>query len=178
MRAASVARAGGLVALCLAVTACSRGEPELMHTQRGMRTPDEFAILPSKPLETPPNYSSLPAPTSGVPNRTDVDPRAEAVAALGGNPAAVATDGKFGNDGALIQQTTRYGVDPNIRVELAEADLEFRKRNRGRLLERWLAVPTYYTAYEREEMDQHSVLWLYRRQGYPTPAAPPDPEAN
>ncbi len=178
MRATVLARAGVLLALCVAVAGCERREPGLMQPQRGQNTPDEFAILPSKPIEIPDNLAALPAPTSGVANRTDVNPRAEAVAALGGNPARIELDGKLGSDGALIRQTTRYGVDPQIRTNLAEADLEFRKRNRGRLMERLFGLTTYYDAYEREELDQHGTTWLFRRNGVGTSAAPPNPEAE
>ena len=178
MQMAGLARAGLLLALCVLVSGCTRKPPQIMHPQRGMVTPDEFAILPTKPIEMPRDYTALPPPTPGAGNRTDVNPQAEAVAALGGNPARVSTDGKLGDDGALIRQTTRYGVQPQIRTELAAADLEFRQRNRGRLLERWFAVPTYYKAYRRDELNQHGTTAYYRRAGVPTSAAPPDPEAN
>ncbi|MDV7141220.1 DUF3035 domain-containing protein [Tropicimonas sp. TH_r6] len=178
MRATVLARAGVLLALCVTVAGCERREPGLMQPQRGQNTPDEFAILPTKPIEIPKDLNALPAPTTGVANRTDVNPQAEAVAALGGNPARIQTDGKLGPDGALIRQTTRYGVDPQIRTDLAVADLEFRKRNRGRLMERLFGLTTYYDAYEREELNQHSTTWLYRSKGRATSAAPPDPEAN
>ena len=176
MRVASVARAAGLLALCALASGCSRGTPELMHAQRGQITPDEFAILPSKPLEMPADMATLPPPTPGQGNRTDVNPQAEAVGALGGNPNRVVTDGQLGADGALVRQATRYGVSPEIRKELAVADLEYRQNNRGRLLERWLNVPTYYSAYEPQELDQHGSLWFFRGRGKGTSAAPPDPE--
>ncbi|NDR55614.1 DUF3035 domain-containing protein [Aliiruegeria sabulilitoris] len=178
MRVASVARAGGLLALCVLAAGCSRDVSQMMYPQRGQVTPDEFAILPSKPMEMPEDLTALPPPAPLEGNRTDVNPKAEAVAALGGNPNRVETDGKLGSDGALISQATRYGVSPEIRKELAIADLEYRKKNRGRLLERWLNVPTYYSAYEQQEMDQHGVLWRYRSKGVPTSAAPPDPEVE
>ncbi|PRY24320.1 beta-barrel assembly complex subunit BamF [Aliiruegeria haliotis] len=178
MRAAKVARAGIMLALVALVAACSRGDPSMMHIQRGMTTPDEFAILPNKPIETPPNYNDLPAPNPLGGNRTDVNPEAEAIAALGGNPARVVRDGKIVADSGLIRHTTRYGVEQNVRANLALEDLEYRKRNRGRALERLFQVPTYYSAYERQAIDQHGALWYYRARGLPTPAAPSDPEVD
>ncbi len=178
MRVASVARAIGLLALCVLASGCSRGTPQLMHAQRGQRTPDEFAILPGKPIEIPQDLASLPTPTPGQGNRTDVNPQANAVVALGGNPNSLGTDGQLGADGALIRQATRYGVSPGIRGELAVADLEYRKKNRGRLLERVLNVPTYYSAYEPQELDQHNTLWFFRDRGRSTSAAPPDPRVE
>ncbi|WP_232829413.1 DUF3035 domain-containing protein [Tropicimonas sp. IMCC34043] len=177
MSTGRMARAGVLIALALvAVTACSRKDPNLMQIGRARYTPDEFAILPSKPIETPPSYTALPPPAPvGSPNRTDVTPTADAVAALGGNPARVAQDGKLGADGALIKQTSRYGTDPQIRTELAQDDLEYRQRHRGRLMERIFRVPTYYRVYEGSELNQYGSLIGARQRNVPTPAAPPDP---
>lgn len=176
MRAARVARSSVMLALALGVAACGERDPRIMHIERGQTTPDEFAILPSKPIEIPQNLTALPPPTLGGTNRTDVFPVEDAVAALGGNPARVRPDGQLSGDGALISQTTRYGVQPGIRVELAEADAEFRRKNKGKLLERWFKVPTYYSAYKPQELNQYGALTLSRRAGLPTPAAPPNPE--
>jgi hypothetical protein len=178
MLATKMTRAGVALALLLVVTACSRGEPQLMHTNRGQVEPDEFAILPGKPIEIPQNLSALPAPTPGGTNRTDATPLQDAVAALGGSPARMRPDGQLSGDGALIRQTTRYGVQPGIRTELAVQDLEFRRQNRGRLLERWFKVPTYYRAYRPQELNQYNTLERWRAGGAPTPAAPPDPETR
>lgn len=172
MRAARLTRAGMAVALLLVVGACTSGPPRTMHIGRGMTSPDEFAILPGKPIQTPPSYNALPAPTPFGGNRADATPTADAVAALGGNPASMQLDGRS-PDGALIQQAGRYGVDPNIRPALAKEDYKFRDRNRGRLMERWFRVPTYYKNYRPEELDQTQTLEYYRRAGVPTPAAPP-----
>ncbi|SNS93924.1 DUF3035 domain-containing protein [Tropicimonas sediminicola] len=172
MLASRMTRAGVTLALVLIVAACSP-DPRIMHIERGQVTPDEFSILPSKPIEIPTDLSTLPPPTPGAANRTDATPREDAVAALGGDPSRLRTDGRLSDDGALIRQTTRYGVDPNIRNDLAVADAEFRRKNKGRLLERWFRVPTYYDAYSASELNQHSTLDAYRRAGVPTPAAPP-----
>ncbi len=178
MRVGTVTRAGVVLALLVSVSACTPKPPSIMQIERGQVTPDEFAILPSKPIEIPQDMSALPPPNPLGANRTDATPRADAVAALGGNPARMQLDGKLGADGALIRQGTRYGITPEIRTELATDDLEFRSRKRGRLLERLFQVPTYYRAYEKDSLNQHGTLELYRLNGLPTPAAPPDPEAN
>ena len=60
---------------------------------------------------------------------------------------------------------TRYGVDPDIRPELAAADLEYRRDNRGRILERLFDVNVYFRAYERMELDQYAELERLRRAG-------------
>jgi hypothetical protein len=176
MSAGKVARSGVMLALIVVVSACSRGEPNMMQIGRGQTSPDEFVILPSKPIELPENMTALPPPIFlGGGNRADATPVEDAVVALGGNPARTRQDGRISNDGALIRQTTRYGVDPQIRPELALADLEFRRRNRGRLLERWAGVPTYYKAYKKVELNQHAATAAARQRGLPTPAVPPDP---
>jgi hypothetical protein len=121
----------------------------------------------------PEDLSALPPPVPGGLNRTDPRPRAEAVAALGGNPA-----GGAGVDGALVAAVSRYGVDGDIRGQLAAEDLAYRRRNDGLLLERLFNVNIYYDAYEPLSLDQHRELERLRRAGVRTVAAPPDPAAD
>lgn len=154
----------------LALTACGSGDPQLMNLRSDSRSPDEFAILPTRPLEVPQNVSALPAPTPGGGNRADRQPAAEAIAALGGNAAA----GR-GADGALVATVTRYGIEDGIRGRLAEEDLIFRRANDGRLLERLAGVNVYYRSYARQSLDQHAELERLRAAGVRTVAAPPDP---
>ena len=161
------------------VSACARDrEPQLLNIRSNTTTPDEFAILPTKPLEAPADYAALPAPTPGGANRGDPPPNADAVAALGGNPAALSRTGVPAADGALFAQATRYGVSPAIRPELAAADLEYRRANDGRLLERVFNVNVYFRAYEPMSLDQHAELERWRLLGVRTPSAPPDPEVE
>lgn len=157
-----------LAALILA--GCDRSEPTLFNIRSEDRTPDEFAILPSKPLEQPEDLTVLPPPTLGGLNRTDRLPRAEAIVALGGNPNAGA-----GADSALVATTSRYGVQGGIREQLAAEDLDFRRANDGRLLERAFNVNVYYRAYRSQSLDQYSELERLRQAGIRTVAAPPDP---
>src|SRR5690606_24700895 len=113
----------GAVALVALLAACSKsGEPQLMNLSSG-RGPDEFAILPTKALEAPPDYRSLPAPTPGGSNRTDPTPEADAIAALGGRASAKGTAG----EAALLAYAGRMGTDPSIRATLAADDLEWRR---------------------------------------------------
>ena len=47
----------------LFVAGCSSNrEPQLMHLRSDSAGPDEFGILPTKPLQMPDNLSELPAP--------------------------------------------------------------------------------------------------------------------
>lgn len=173
MRASAMARAGAAFALAAALGACSSGPPQSMHIGRGMTTPDEFAILPSKPIEMPPNFNSLPPPTLSGANRTDATPVADAVVALGGNPARMQPDGRT-PDSPVVAYAGRYGVDPTIRPTLAQEDYEYRQKHRGRLMERLFQVPTYYRSYRPQELDQYQSLERYRHSGVPTPAVPPE----
>ena len=168
-----------VAAVAAALSACSRDEtPELMNIRSQTRAPDEFAILPTKPLELPEDFAALPEPTPGGTNITDPTPEADAVAALGGDPAALDRTGIVARDGALVNHAARFGVASDIRTVLAAEDLEFRQRNNGRLLERAFNVNVYFRAYRRMSLDQHVELERWRRAGVKNVGAPPDPEAQ
>lgn len=164
-----------LLAVLLAAGCESGGEPELLNLRAEGRGPDEFAIVPNKPLQSPPDFAALPAPTPGAGNLTDPTPEADAVAALGGSPAAVRRGGGV-RDPGLVDYVTRFGVQPGIRQDLAAADLEYRRRHRGLLFERMFSMNTYFNAYEPYSLDQYQELERFRAAGVRTPAAPP-PEA-
>ena len=146
------------------------GDPSLFNIRKADRTPDEFSILPTKPLEQPPSYAALPPPLPGTVNRTERQPEAEAIAALGGNAA-----GGVRADGALVAAVTRYGVGAGIRGQLAAEDLDYRRDNDGLLLDRLLNRNIYFRAYARQALDQHAELDRLRALGVRTVAAPPDP---
>lgn len=161
----------------LALSACGGADaPQLMNIRSHTAGPDEFGILPTKPLQMPEEYATLPTPTPGGANLTDPTPNADAVAALGGNPAALARTGVARADQGLIASTSRYGVAANIREQLAAEDLAYRQQNDGRVLERLFNVNVYYKAYRSQALDQYSELYRFRRAGVRTPAAPPNPQ--
>ncbi|MEL6800444.1 MAG: DUF3035 domain-containing protein [Pseudomonadota bacterium] len=156
----------------MAVAGCSREtDPRLLNLETETDTPDEFSILPTKPLQMPQGLASLPAPTPGGTNRADPTPQADAIAALGGRPEVL---NRGLEDVGLISYTTRFGADPAIRQELSQADLEFRRDNDGRLFERILNVNVYFDAYEDLQLDQRRELDRFRAAGVRTPAAPPE----
>lgn len=173
-------RAGrGVIAVAigaaLTLAACSN-DGRLMNLQSTGAGPDEFAIIPPKPLELPTNLAELPPPTPGGVNRTDQHPEADAVAALGGNPEAVLRSGGSvpAADAALVNYASRNGVTPGIRQTLAAEDEAFRMDNQGRLLERLANVNVYYRAYRDYSLDQYSELARWRAAGLRTPTAPPE----
>ncbi len=153
---------------------CGSDDPVLMNLKATGNGPDEFAIVPNKPLQAPDSFAALPPPTPGGANRSDQTPELDAIAALGGSPAAVAR-GPTASDVGLISYASRFGRDATIRSQLATEDLAFRKRKDGRLLERIFDVNVYYRAYEPQSLNQYRELERFRRIGVRTPQAPPEP---
>ena len=161
-----------LGAMVLTLAACNAGTPQLLNLRNDEEGPDEFAILPTAPLEIPESLAALPEPTPGAPNRVDPTPEADAIAALGGNQNRARQ-----GSGDLVNYTTRLGVGGDIRPVLAAEDQEFRRRNDGLVLERMFGVNVYFDAYEDQSLDQQAELERLRRLGVRTPAAPP-PDAE
>lgn len=158
--------------LILTLAACSSDDGLLNIKKEPGEGPDEFAVLPTKPLQMPKDMAALPNPTPGGTNLTDPTPEIDVASALGGNAAVLS---RASTDGALLNHARRFGVGQNIRPELAAADLEFRRNNRGLLLERAFNVNVYFRAYEFMELDQYAELERLRRSGVRTPAVPPEP---
>lgn len=165
------------LAAVLTLSACAQSDkpPKLMNVRSTTQGPDEFSILPPKPLTLPEDLAALPEPTPGGTNLTDPTPEADAIAALGG--ALREGGGVPAGDGGLFTYVSRYGVAGDIRQTLAAEDLEWRRRNDGRLLERLLNVNVYYKAYADMALDQQAELWRWRSAGAKTPSAPP-PQAD
>jgi hypothetical protein len=153
------------------VAACGSADRGLRRLDSGLNGPDEFAVLPSRPLSLP-QTSDLPPPTPGGRNLADPDPLGDAMAALGGAAGA----GPAG-DAALIAATGRYGVDPGIRAALAEEDAAFRRRA-GALAFNPLGVDRYFQAYARQALDAYAELARFRAAGVAVPSAPPARAAN
>ena len=175
-----MARKTVLILLSVAVVAgCSGRERDVSLTRlrASSNGPDEFSIIPSKPLEMPEDMAALPAPTPGGPNRTDQNPVADGVAALGGNLAVTQTEAPSAANSALLAHSTRYGRDPEIRQTLAAEDREIRNRyGQVNLLRGILPGDDYTQAYERQWLDAYAEERRLRRAGVRTPASPPDPE--
>lgn len=162
-----------IVVGAVAVAGCSqKGLRDIRSTGTG---PDEFLVLPSKPLSEPAEYSSLPQPTPGGGNRTDANPTADAVVALGGKAEALVPgqQGAPTADAGLITASSRYGVDPNVRQELAEEKVAFLKRKRITGSIKLFPVDRYEQIYKRETLDPFGANEQFRRAGAATPSAPP-----
>lgn len=163
------------IALILGVAACGSKDKDVQlrkikHEGNG---PDEFSIIPSKPLEAPENFSTLPPPTPGGSNRTDQNPRGDGIAALGGNPGALVASGISSADGALVNHARRYGHNSNIRQTLRIEDQETRRRH-GRVNILNIGPNDDYTnAYRRQWLDAQAEFERLRARGVTVPSAPP-----
>ncbi len=163
-----------LIACALAavtlLSAC--GEPNLRNLRSQGEGPDEFSIVPAKPLAEPESYSALPQPTPGGINRTDQRPLEDAVAALGGQATSPSAPIP-GSDAALINHASRFGRDAGIRSTLAAADQRFRDRQRRLSNIRIFREDEYAMIYRRQSLDPAATAAQFRRAGVPTPSAPP-----
>jgi len=162
------------LAAVIVLSACAKKDSNMMNLRATGRGPDEFAILPTKPLEQPQSYAELPTPTPGGGNITDPTPKLDAIAALGGNTKNMTRAGIPRSDQGIVSAAARYGVSSDIRASLASEDVEFRSQNRGKLLERLFNVTVYFSAYEKQSLDRYAELERLRRTGVRTPAAPPE----
>lgn len=152
----------GMAVLICAVTACAPKRELSPSAITGGA--DEFGIVPGKTLESPDSFTALPTPTPGGTNRTDVSPKADAIAALGGRlPTA-------GVDAGIVTHASRYGVDGNIRAELSGADDKFLKR-RSNAVGFWRSSK-YERAYKGLALDPWDELERLRALGVSTPTAP------
>lgn len=143
----------GLMALAALVACGRKGEMIPNEVKSG---PDEFSIVPAKPLQEPESYTSLPVPTPGGTNRTDATPNADAIIALGGRvPPAT------GIDGGIVSYASRYGVDESIRADLYASD-ERRRTGRGK----------YERAYRGYALDARAEWERLRALGIIVPFAP------
>lgn len=155
-----------------ALTACSTGKRSLHDVRSTTGGPDEFSVMPVAPLEIPETLD-LPTPTLGGINRVDPTPKADAIAALGGQPSAVNAGGIPVADGALVAAASRKGTQSDIRAVLAAEDARFRQgRNR---FNPFAAIQTerYFKAYARYALDAYAELQRFRNLGVATPSAPP-----
>lgn len=142
----------------LAVSACARGLSE---------GPDEFGVVPSEPLQTPPSLTSLPPPMPGGVNRADANPQADLARALGGQAQGF---GISEADEILIVAASRFGVEDDIRDVLFAQDARLRER-RGRL--RIFGGGEYLSLYANQALDAQAEGARFRALGVrvPSPSA-------
>lgn len=161
----------GVALLALGACGAHKGVPHLMNLHSSSAGPDEFALLPPKALVLPEDLTALPEPTPGGANLTDQNPMADAIVALGGKLPE--SGGVPKADASLVRYAGRAGGIAEIRASLAADDLAWRKKHRGKFLERLFGLTTYFDAYKGMWLDSYVELQRWRDAGVPTPSAPP-----
>ena len=164
--------AAGCLAIALA-TGCSNSDedPQLLNFKT-TGSPDELSVMPANPLQVPESLGRLPMPRTGGVDLAYPKPGIEAIQTLGGDPTLAERDRAFPeSDFALIRYTARHGKIKNVRGVLASEDLEFRRKNDGRFLEKLLDTNVYYRAYAPLALDQVAEYERARKLGLSTPAA-------
>lgn len=161
-----------LILSVLALAACEN-DGRLMQLSSSDDGPEEFAIVPTRPLELPTDLAQLPSPTPGGGNITDPNPEGDAIAALGGNPGHLATQGIGAADGALVAHASRAGVAPGVRQTVAAEDQAYRAAHGRRPLEVLARTNVYHRAYEPQTLDSWAEVERWRRAGVQVPTAPP-----
>ncbi|WP_170411815.1 DUF3035 domain-containing protein [Ruegeria atlantica] len=163
-----------IIALTLAFAAAGCSDIGLRHLQAPGAGPDEFSVLPVKPLTEPKDYAFLPAPTPGGENLTDPTPKADAVVALGGNAASLNPNTAIPSaDAALVTASSRYGVPANTRQEIEAQDAEFRRKQARLTRLRLFNVDRYSQVYRRETLNPDIQNEAARQAGIETPSSPP-----
>lgn len=161
-----------LIALCLGLTACAGHRTGLRDFSTNGDGPDEFSVLPTRPLEMPANLTVLPPPAPGTANRVDRNPVGEGIAALGGSAAATLPGQVPGRDAGLVAAVSTGGVSPDIRATLASEDAAYRSRT-GRFGAGFFGGDRYFRAYAGQALDARAEADRFLNAGIPVPTAPP-----
>ena len=168
MRASRAIGAAALLIGTMAVGGCQEGGLAANLRSAGVGgSPDEFLVLPTRPLEMPTDLGALPAPRPGTVNRVDYRPHAEAIAGLTGRTTPPGT----ASGEALV---ARVGTGaPGIRTELAVEDVEWRRTHRGLLLERWFSRDRDALTYRQQTLNAPLTYEQMQARGLRVPPAPP-----
>ena len=154
------------------LVSCGGNDPNLLTLRNSGNGPDEFALVTLREIEMPSDFSTLPAPTLGGPNLTDINPQEDVITALGG--VLQVTDDNFRNDKFLEEAVSRFGLVDNIKDELSLADRKFRDENKGLLLERLVDMNVYYRAYSSMTLDSIKEMDRLTKLGVKILARPPN----
>ena len=160
-----------LAVMALAVLAAC-GDGRLRDLSTDSAGPDEFSVIPQRPLEIPQTLT-LPPPTPGGTNPADPNPKGNAIAALGGSQAAAFAGGVPTSDAALVGYAARNGVAPGIRAILAQEDAAFRAGRATLSAFNPFGRDRYFSSYAGQSLDAYAELQRFRNLGVATPSAPP-----
>ncbi len=154
-----------LVVILFALVGCSENtsDPELVfHKSRG--APDELTLIVYEPIEKPESVTNL-TPPGTTRNFADPQPKEDIIRLLGSS-GEEKVDGRIPDrDSDLLLYTQRMGTDSDIRGILAAEDLEFRRRNQARPLERWANLNIYFAAYSFMSLDSREEYRRLKSEG-------------
>ena len=160
-----------MTAAALLLGGCSREGQEQSVLERlntaSDDAPDEFMVLPRRPLVLPEDLATLPEPQPGETSRADLTPISDLQVALSGRTGQGVPSSA---DAALLSAVG--GVTPNIRAILAEEDADWRDRHKGRLLERLLLKSQEGITYRAMILDADAELRRLRALGIRVPQLP------
>ncbi len=115
---------------------------------------DEFAVLPTIPLEIPDDVTTLPVPNDGQ-NLVDKRPKASAIAALGGR-VGTGRRTSGGDDASLLGVAMRFGVEPDIAEVLYKEGAAARRSARGTGIERAFGYNAVKRAYKNQTLNEEA----------------------
>ena len=170
-----ISRTTGAAAVLVLLAACGNRDSSDDRsfvdklTSSSFTAPNEFSVLPQKPLTLPDDLANLPEPTPGARNLVDLTPNEDAIRALSGQEGKA---GAVASDRALLAATGTGQA--GIREVLAAEDEEYRAGNKGLLLDRLLNLVSDGEIYTGMVLDAEAELLRFRARGVWVPQLPPE----
>lgn len=163
-----------ILAIGASLSACNRdgnSGRKLVNLRQSAVAPDEFLVVPQKPLETPADLSSLPTPVPGAESRVTIDFEDNLLRALGGRPQSGGSVPAA--DLALVNAArANSGATEGIREVMRAEDQAFREARAARI-ERLAKKRKAVTIYDPMLLDPISEVARLQALGVKTPAVPP-----
>jgi len=175
IRSCQLAASVALLALLASCSGRDSGAPDLAR-YHSKGAPDEFAVVVYNRILVPDRTEELPPP-GAVRTRVRQNPEALADRALGGRPAAPRDNQTPPTDRGLLNHMAALGMQDDIRQIVAREDLEVRRANPGRFLERAFRTNIYYRAYEGMTLDPTAETERLSGLGYRVLPPPADPSS-
>ena len=161
-------RISGIFVTLFLLSACSSDDARLRDLYDVGTGPEEFAVLPSKPLTIPSNLKNLPVPDLAAGNLADPTPKLDLIEMLGGSiDNSISIPAKDKN---LLNYVSRAGVDTNIREELAKEDRKFLRRMGVLTSVKLFRVDRYNQIYRKMTLSAPKELERWRSLGVRTPS--------
>ncbi len=153
------------VLILITLAGCSRNssDPELVFF-KSKGAPDELTLVVYDSIEKPGSLETLPPPGT---SRSTAEPTPQAdILRLLGSTGREKVDGSISaQDDDLLLYTHRMGSGDDIRGLLAEEDLEFRRRNQARPMERLANINVYFAAYSFMALDSRAEYLRLQSEG-------------